>query len=62
MTPTRQSSEQPPPDWWPCGCMKRAGGKLTHVKLHPPETLKCHRCGATKAASDRFREEARLEE
>jgi hypothetical protein len=46
-------------DWWPCACMKRRGGKLTHIKLNAPEKAACKKCGCTKADNDKFRAEGR---
>ncbi len=46
-------------DWWPCVCMKRKGGKLTHIKLNDPSVLKCKKCGTTKAEIDKLRADNR---
>lgn len=46
-------SHDVPAGYWPCACVKRnRTGKMTHIKLLPPEKERCRVCGCTKAAAD----------
>lgn len=55
LTP-RTSGEAGDFSWWVCACVK--GGSIkhrrpsTHIKMHPPTTVKCRKCGCTKAGYD----------
>ena len=36
---------------WPCACVRRKGGNLKAIKMHPYETERCRKCGAERPAS-----------
>lgn len=42
--------------WWPCACVKGGSVKKsrpsTHIKMHPPTTKRCRKCGVTKQEYD----------
>lgn len=44
-------------DWWPCACVKRKKGVMTHIKMHPPKRKKCRVCGCTQAAARKIEAE-----
>lgn len=48
LEPTEIPPDDQPPRRWPCCCVKRKKGVMTHIKRHPPTTKKCRVCKATR--------------
>jgi len=44
-------------DYWICACVRRKGGRLTHIKGNHPSVKKCRKCGCTKDESEREQRE-----
>lgn len=42
-----------PDRYWPCACVKRRKGMMTHIKVQHPSVAKCRVCGVTREDSER---------
>lgn len=43
-------------DYWPCGCVKRRNGVMTHIRLNSPKLSKCRVCGCKRDDVERLRQ------
>lgn len=43
--------------FWPCACVKRRKGVMTHIRLNSPELAKCKACGCKRVDVERLRKE-----
>jgi hypothetical protein len=43
----RKKSEPNRADYWPCACVRRYCGKVTHIKLNHKSIKRCTVCGMT---------------